>query len=137
MWTKSNAPMPSETALDETGIITPEVLLPEQTAAHLDPSLKTGEERLAWAVLERAVADIIGFACATKSVRKRIFFEALDWMASDWDTHLHSFASVCYILNLDPRAVREAVTGRAAYMLANGATRKNQGPHKLRQHLAA
>lgn len=88
----------------------PDTLLPAQyletyrRKAPLEP-----EKRLMLAVLEDAVACFQKYLFARDGKGRTMFRDAEDWILEEGSDWLFSFESVCELLGLDPRYVRQGL----------------------------
>lgn len=88
----------------------PDILLPAQYAAtmkrrnYLEP-----EKRLMLAVLEDAIWCFQHSLLARDKKRKVLFSEAEEWLMEENGDALFSFESICEVLGLNPKYVREGL----------------------------
>ena len=85
-------------------------LLPEQFAGIWSTShSRTGEQRLALAVLERTIFDLRTLRFARSRKEQRLYLEAYQWVESDDPSWTFSFVGVCRTLAIEPAALRETL----------------------------
>jgi hypothetical protein len=86
-------------------------VLPVQFAALWggNGNTRTPEQRLALAMLERAIADLKTHRFARRRKRQRLFLEAYEWVASRDKTWPFSFVNVCRTLGLSSGRLRGAL----------------------------
>jgi hypothetical protein len=82
-----------------------DIILPSQ---HFGSQRKQApEQRLMIAVLHDAFGCIEKYRCATGRSGRRLFREAKQWFLADEIKWPYSFESICAVLDLDPKAVRQ------------------------------
>jgi hypothetical protein len=90
---------PRSTSNEATGVYVP--------PPHVLEQIRTQPEcRLLWAVLQDGMETYMKYADATSRRGQRLFAEAEQWIAEEDPTRLCSFASICYVLELDPGYLR-------------------------------
>ena len=67
---------------------------------------RSGEQMLALAMLEQAVADLGHYRSARRPEYQRIFDQTYRWIAANDRTWPYSFASICEVLDLPHAAIR-------------------------------
>jgi hypothetical protein len=68
---------------------------------------RTSEQRLALAVLERAILDLLKYRYARRRRQQRIYREAYEWVAADDHTWMYSFVNICSLLHLSSERLRQ------------------------------
>ncbi|MCC7194656.1 MAG: hypothetical protein IT356_03770 [Gemmatimonadaceae bacterium] len=82
--------------------LAPEMIVPPPgTGACLPP-----EQQLMLAVLENGVATLLKNVVAEDCRGRRLYAEAVEWVASDETGWLFAFVSICHVLGLDPDCLR-------------------------------
>jgi hypothetical protein len=69
------------------------------------------QKDLASGILKQAAQDLRRFRNPTGHVERELYFDAYHWFTSSDYTWPFSFLNVCQLLDLDPEAVREELTG--------------------------
>jgi hypothetical protein len=82
---------------------------------------RTSEQRLALAVLERAILDLQKYRYARRRRQQRIYRETYEWVTMDDYTWPFSFLNVCTLLNLSPEGLRRGLLSDAAYYFEKAA----------------
>ena len=72
-------------------------------------TLREGEERLMFAVLENAVEYFQKYVLARKPSGKQLFREAEEWFLDKDSDALYSFESICETLGLHPDPIRKGL----------------------------
>ena len=72
-------------------------------------TLREGEERLMFAVLENAVEYFQKYVLARKPSGKQLFREAEEWFLDKDSEALYSFESICETLGLHPDPIRKGL----------------------------
>ena len=72
-------------------------------------TLREGEERLMFAVLENAVEYFQKYVLARKPRGKQLFREAEEWFLDKDSDELFSFESICETLGLHPDPIRKGL----------------------------
>ena len=72
---------------------------------------ETSQKDLAAGVLKQAAADLRRFHGTTSAVEWEFYFDAYCWLTTDDSSWPLSFLSVCHLLNLTPKTVREELVG--------------------------
>lgn len=97
-------------------------------------TLREGEERLMFAVLENAVECFQKYVLARKPSRKQLFQEAEDWFLDKEDEALYSFENICETLGLHPEHIRKGLMVWKEARIKSGSA--DDGPHAVRPKLA-
>jgi hypothetical protein len=85
-------------------------MLPEQFAGVWSESgSRQPEQRLALAILERAIADLRTHRFARRRKRQRLYMDAYDWVAADDPAWTYSFVNVCRACGIEPTSMRSAL----------------------------
>src|SRR6266404_5236058 len=71
----------------------------------------TTQKDLASGVLKQATQDLRRLRNPTSGVERELYFDAHHWFRSNDYTWPFSFPNVCQLLELDPEAVREELSG--------------------------
>lgn len=88
-------------------LISPSVIRPVQFQDMWSRSLaRTCEQRLALAVLQQAVTDLLRFRQARRPRFQRLYLEAYQWVAQDDEIWPFSFVNICQTLDLCAFALR-------------------------------
>lgn len=88
-------------------LVSPSVIRPVQFHDMWSRSLaRTCEQRLALAVLQQAVTDLLRFRQARRPRYQRLYLEAYQWVAQDDEIWPFSFVNICQTLDLCPVALR-------------------------------
>ena len=77
---------------------------------HAEPA--DGERRLLLAVLEDGIRTALKYAGATRGRARRLYREAVSWLASDARADVCQFARICEALEIDQERLRERVMAR-------------------------
>ena len=98
----------------ETGLgaFSPTIVLPEQ----MDPGSRmqaSPEQRLLIAILEDAVYCFQKYYHARNTAGRRLFRDAERWLMTE-SGHPFSFEYICFVLGLDPSAVRHGLERKQA-----------------------
>ena len=72
-------------------------------------TIRDGEERLMFAVLENAVECFQKHVLARKPSRKQLFQEAEEWFLDKENEALYSFENICETLGLHPDPIRKGL----------------------------
>ena len=70
------------------------------------------------AVLENGVATLLKNVMAEHHRGRRLYAEAVEWVASDETGWLFSFVSICHVLGLDPDRLRSGLQRCCARQVA-------------------
>lgn len=79
-----------------------------------EENLCRGEKALLRAILHRAIIDAVIFKEANSEEGQRTYRQLMAWFASGSEGYITSFSSICSVLNLKPKRVRNAVERMAA-----------------------
>lgn len=107
-----------------------ETVLPVQFADLQRSSVRKGEYRLLFAVLEDAVRCWQLYDGATSQRGKRLFRETADWFASESDQSPFTFVAICQSFDLEPDFVR---IGLHRWSESQRRTRGKVVPFRLRR----
>jgi len=66
-----------------------------------------GERLLLAAIIRRAAFDIALYKTSPRQARRKYAVQAYLWMRNPDETHFTSFASICTVLDQDPKTLRE------------------------------
>ena len=80
-----------------------------QDLTRIDKSIREGEERLMFAVLENAVECFQNNVFARRPSRKQLFKEAEEWFLDTENEALYSFENICETLGLHPDPIRKVL----------------------------
>jgi hypothetical protein len=72
-------------------------------------TIREGEERLMFAVLENAVECFQKYVLARKPSRKQLFQEAEEWFLDKENEALYSFENICDTLGFHPDHIRKGL----------------------------
>jgi hypothetical protein len=72
-------------------------------------TIREGEERLMFAVLENAIEYFQKYVLARKPSGKQLFREAEEWFLDKENEALYSFENICDILGLHPDPIRKGL----------------------------
>jgi hypothetical protein len=104
-------------SIDEEGqgtrLIAPDIVQPVQfSGMWRGPLQRSGERRLALAVLVQAAEDVRKNRHLRRPSRRRLYQEACEWFRSDDRSVPHAFVSICELLGLPEAELRAAILGR-------------------------
>ncbi len=105
-------------------LLAPEIVTPAQWAGALRNRAASGEQRLMLAILEGAVADLLGTREKRTVRRMRRMLEAEDWIFGEPGAQTVRFEDCCAALGVDPDYLRDGLRRRllAARATAAGIT---------------
>lgn len=97
---------------DKSELFDSTLMMPSQWVARFQRRELTGEQRLALAVLEEAIA-----CCSRKMAaggmsfraKARVMQEAWEWVESDNASCVYSFVGICRALSIDPAWLRAGI----------------------------
>jgi len=78
----------------------------------------SGEFRLMWAVFEDGLDCYLRYANHPSPRMQEMFLEAQDWIESDEEEWLFSFASICQAFQIEPDYLRNGLRRRVAELRA-------------------
>jgi hypothetical protein len=116
-------------------LLTNEIILPSQFWEVRDDMRFEPEKKLMVAVLEEALATILGSGEAPSEARRQVAQEAWHWFASDDRSGPFTFATICDVLGLDADRVREVITFRMAHRqpFTRRRIQAGRGRHRVRE----
>lgn len=99
-------------------------LLPEQLYDRAAASPVQGERKLMAAVLLDAVRSFALHVGSPTPQGAKVFREAHEWIFQDDFSWPYSFRNICSFLNVDPKRLRDRLTGVARSGLGSGEQRR-------------
>lgn len=117
-------------SVDASPLVADETLLPGQFAELQRSTVRSGEHRLLYAVLEDAVRCWQVHDGATSQRGSRLFQDTAAWFASDSDASPFTFVAICQVFDLEPDVVR---AGLRSWSARRRETRGKVVPFRLRR----